>query len=747
MSTDTKIQEESEQWRSPGRARAASIADTEVRVLLSSLNNMSSAQSSDSEHSDLEFEIENLLKARNRASIGTHTASNTKRIKRRSQKTPRDQHTSAEELPTDQKENKEFWDQIQKTLAKEAETKLLEDPSNTPKHRKRTKSWLEAKDKITQKLDSQSAPESTATSASSSFSQYPTDNASNNNELAPSLQDSNSWWSDLKVDLDKETGAPPEPPKPEDDLSEFADESTLDEPTDNSWWSDLKATLEQEPATEASPANTAKTPSENSTPSVEQSRSKNRQSQSDSGYESGSSAPPTPSASSVPATPQFPTINTSKEFQDGHKSYGRVHRDSSTYGSLRFNGMPESMEGSMAAKKGILRFDNGVYRGDIIVTADGYSLAHGYGSFTTSADGEMYIGQWRMGKRDGKGIKVWADGREYVGQWSNNRRSGHGIITWANGDTYIGEIQFGFQQGHGVMKSNGEKYVGEWNVNERHGFGVMHFRNGDTYSGEWAHNKKHGHGTYKFFDSQVVEGEWENNKFMGSKKQTPIPEVEIVISTPDRRPSTADTEVVSLQTAEGTPTDTTVAPETKQLESSSDTAHVESSHENNTTTAPVAAVEPTKLEASTSTVAAPVANTSTQTETPKERNGTRKKKSHTHTKHKTVKEKFKVREKEEIDTAKNIGPRSQSMTGIAQQKNKAATEPTPFGSKLRKSPSTKSVGSVKSEISDLPTKETKDTPSNDNATSGSDKDAPSKPKKEEKKRRLFSFSITGHKDK
>mmetsp|Transcript_6559 Transcript_6559/g.9105 ORF Transcript_6559/g.9105 Transcript_6559/m.9105 type:complete len:735 (-) Transcript_6559:592-2796(-) len=734
MSSDSKIQEESEQWRNPGRARAASIADTEVRVLLSSLNNMSSAQSSDSEHSDLEFEIENLLKARNRASTGAHTASNTKRIKRRSQMTARDQHTSADELPTDH-QNKEFWDQIQKTLTKEAETKLLDDP-NTPKNRKRTKSWLEAKDKIAQKLEAQSAPESTATSASSSFSQYPTD-TTNNNELAPSMQDSSSWWSDLKGDLDKETGAPPEPPKPEDDLSEFADESTLNEPTDNSWWSDLKLTLDQETPADTPPTNSAKTPSENSTPSVEQTRTnKNRQSQSDSGYESGSSAPPTPSGNSVPSTPVFP--NSNRDFQDGHKSHGRVHRDSSTYGSLRFSGMPEAMEGSMAAKKGILRFDNGVYRGDIIVSADGYSLAHGYGSFTTSADGEMYIGQWRMGKRDGKGIKVWADGREYVGQWSNNRRSGHGIITWPNGDTYIGEIQFGFQQGHGVMKSNGEKYVGEWNVNERHGFGVMHFKNGDTYSGEWAHNKKHGHGTYKFFDSQVVEGEWENNKFMGSKKQTPIPEVEIVISTPDRRPSTADTEVVSLQTAEATPADATVAPETKQLDSSSDTAHVESSQENNTTTAPVAALEPSKVEAATSTVAAPVANTSTQTET-KDRNGTRKKKSHT--KHKTVKEKFKIKEKEEIDKSSR---RTQSMTGIAQQKKAAEEQPSTPGSKLRKSPSTKSVGSVNK---DLPTKEVKDTPSNDNATSGSDKDAPSKPKKEEKKRRLFSFSISGHKDK
>jgi len=165
------------------------------------------------------------------------------------------------------------------------------------------------------------------------------------------------------------------------------------------------------------------------------------------------------------------------------------------------------------SKRGVLRFDNGVYKGDIIVTPDGYSLAHGYGTFTSS-NGELYIGQWKMGKRDGRGMKLWEDGREYIGQWKVNRRSGYGMISWTNRDIYIGEIQYGFQQGQGMLKcANGEQYTGEWNVNERHGYGVMRFLNGDSFTGQWQHNKKHGHGFYRFADGKYVEGEWEENKF------------------------------------------------------------------------------------------------------------------------------------------------------------------------------------------------------------------------------------------
>eukprot|EP01117_Protostelium_nocturnum_P012946 TRINITY_DN4799_c0_g1_i2.p1 TRINITY_DN4799_c0_g1~~TRINITY_DN4799_c0_g1_i2.p1 ORF type:complete len:391 (+),score=153.44 TRINITY_DN4799_c0_g1_i2:165-1337(+) len=228
---------------------------------------------------------------------------------------------------------------------------------------------------------------------------------------------------------------------------------------------------------------------------------------------------PPPRLTSASPSPQGIRSGKSKGNQWTPSSSDNDHEFSSTRSSPSVS-IHSQEQNLQPTKRGVLKFDNGVYRGDIVVTPDSYSLAHGNGTYISG--GETYIGQWKMGKRDGKGIKIWDDGREYSGEWSSNRRSGNGILTWKNGDVYIGEMTMGFQQGWGMLKSNGEKYVGEWNVNERHGYGSMHFKNGDLYSGEWQHNKKHGRGIYRFSDGKSVEGEWVGGVFktQGRAKKT-----------------------------------------------------------------------------------------------------------------------------------------------------------------------------------------------------------------------------------
>jgi len=171
------------------------------------------------------------------------------------------------------------------------------------------------------------------------------------------------------------------------------------------------------------------------------------------------------------------------------------------------------------SKSRVLRFDNGVYRGDTILSSDGNLLAHGVGCFTAS-NGEIYLGQWVNGKRTGKGYKTWQDGKEYIGSWVANRRSGHGVITWPSGDVYSGELSYGFQQGKGMLKSsNGDTYIGEWTVNEKQGYGVLYYATGDVFSGEWKHNKKDGPGIYKFAAGQTKIGEWKDNTFIPSEEK------------------------------------------------------------------------------------------------------------------------------------------------------------------------------------------------------------------------------------
>jgi hypothetical protein len=245
------------------------------------------------------------------------------------------------------------------------------------------------------------------------------------------------------------------------------EEDESEEPTDSSfgdWWNDMKKNLESETG------ESAKT--------TEREQTENEKKENEKLIDS---APATPLASpnvkddaQKPAngtklgTPvQLPKLTLSdtsiqipvEKFKEPkgvpRRSRGTVNESVKLkYNPIGTSSSKESSDNELAApspsasqvdlplptKKGVLRFDNGVYKGDIIVTPDSYSLAHGiyillhmrnnlilrlgYGTFTSSA-GEIFIGQWKMGKRDGKGVKTWEDGREYIGEWSSNRRTGN----------------------------------------------------------------------------------------------------------------------------------------------------------------------------------------------------------------------------------------------------------------------------------------------------------------------------------
>ena len=53
-----------------------------------------------------------------------------------------------------------------------------------------------------------------------------------------------------------------------------------------------------------------------------------------------------------------------------------------------------------------------IYEGDF--TANKSNKEHGYGK-VTQFDGQRYEGDWKEGKRTGKGIKTWSNGDRYEG--------------------------------------------------------------------------------------------------------------------------------------------------------------------------------------------------------------------------------------------------------------------------------------------------------------------------------------------
>merc|ERR1719272_1551941 len=57
----------------------------------------------------------------------------------------------------------------------------------------------------------------------------------------------------------------------------------------------------------------------------------------------------------------------------------------------------------------------------------------------------------------------WPDGAEYIGQWKQGRRNGKGTFTTPNGNQYIGNWKGGKMNGQVTyLEADGTKYHGKW---------------------------------------------------------------------------------------------------------------------------------------------------------------------------------------------------------------------------------------------------------------------------------------------
>ena len=94
--------------------------------------------------------------------------------------------------------------------------------------------------------------------------------------------------------------------------------------------------------------------------------------------------------------------------------------------------------------------------------AEGQGEAHGVA---------QYKGEFKAGRKHGKGIKTWPSGDRYEGDFVEDRKEGRGTYAWGRGSTWAGE-----------------KYTGEYRNDRRHGTGVYEWPGGDRYSGTWEND-------------------------------------------------------------------------------------------------------------------------------------------------------------------------------------------------------------------------------------------------------------------
>jgi hypothetical protein len=119
---------------------------------------------------------------------------------------------------------------------------------------------------------------------------------------------------------------------------------------------------------------------------------------------------------------------------------------------------------------------------------DGYHV-HTYPS------GSRYEGEWRGGKKEGKGTYKYAGGGEYIGNFFDDKRHGQGMYKYPDGDVYEGEFRFGRREGKGTYRYfKGEKYEGEWYADKMHGRGKYTYVTGKIFDGIWRDDRPHGQG-------------------------------------------------------------------------------------------------------------------------------------------------------------------------------------------------------------------------------------------------------------
>ncbi|MEO8101145.1 MAG: caspase family protein [Betaproteobacteria bacterium] len=187
---------------------------------------------------------------------------------------------------------------------------------------------------------------------------------------------------------------------------------------------------------------------------------------------------------------------------------------------------------------GTLDFRDGArYVGEYKEDKDKNQILHGKGEYISQAF--RYNGEFRDGKKQGRGVYVWANGDKFDGDFANDQVSGKGKWEFASGDVYVGEVLNAVMVGKGVLVAkNGDKYDGLFADGKPHGQGVYIFANGDKFEGSMVAgrmsgkgiytNKRgdrfvvpfvdgvpHGSGTYEFANGDRYVGEIQNGQLSG----------------------------------------------------------------------------------------------------------------------------------------------------------------------------------------------------------------------------------------
>ena len=106
--------------------------------------------------------------------------------------------------------------------------------------------------------------------------------------------------------------------------------------------------------------------------------------------------------------------------------------------------------------------------------------------------------------------------KKYIGSLDKKEKvpHGQGIQEFENGMKYIGQFKKGKRIGKGTyQKNNGDAIIGKFEHNFICGIGIIKYIDGSRYNGELVCGKPHGLGCHTDHRGNVREGFWERGQY------------------------------------------------------------------------------------------------------------------------------------------------------------------------------------------------------------------------------------------
>lgn len=127
----------------------------------------------------------------------------------------------------------------------------------------------------------------------------------------------------------------------------------------------------------------------------------------------------------------------------------------------------------------------------------------------------VYQGSYVKGRREGHGSMIYNPHMQYVGEWKAGKENGKGLLRWENGDMFEGLFFEGHRVAGRLVCVDGNVYEGEWLDDKKHGQGREVYPNGARYVGTFLYSKRHGSGMTTNADGSIYDGEYVSGERYG----------------------------------------------------------------------------------------------------------------------------------------------------------------------------------------------------------------------------------------